>query len=162
MQWSKAAFFGFIEFSDDISSTKIDIPMNEQTSKSIVCHCRSAHVFQTSHSRNIPFTGHGPYRYCEQNPKTSMQIRIIVRVCKFNCFFQRLIIILFLKPCTENFPFYHFRDKSYRIWQIIFIPDVYIFYMFCKYVLNATSRGGSRDSVDGGWGVQLWSNIFND
>jgi hypothetical protein len=34
--------------------------------------------------------------------------------------------------------------------------------MFCKYVLNATSRGGSRDSVDGGWGAQLWSNIFND
>ena len=109
-----------------------------------------------------PLTGHGPYRHCEQNPKNSMQIRIIVMDCKFNCFFQRLIRILFLKPCTEHFPSFQFRDKSYRIWQIIFIPDVYIFYMFCKYVLNATSRGGSRDSVDGGWGAQLWSNIFND
>jgi hypothetical protein len=41
----KATFFGFIEFSHDIFSTKIYIPMNEQTSqssKSIFCHCRSA------------------------------------------------------------------------------------------------------------------------
>ena len=105
MQWSKAAFFGFIEFSHDISSTKIDIPMNEQTSKSIVCHCRSAPVFQTSHSRKIPFTGHGPYRHCEQNPKTSMQIRIIVRVCKFNCFFQRLIESCFWSPAQNIFHF---------------------------------------------------------
>ena len=105
MQWSKAAFFGFIECSHDISSTKIDIPMNEQTSKSIVCHCRSAPVFQTSHSRKIPFTGHGPYRHCEQNPKTSMQIRIIVRVCKFNCFFQRLIESCFWSPAQNIFHF---------------------------------------------------------
>jgi hypothetical protein len=56
LQWSKATFFGFIEFSHDIFSTKIDIPMNEQTSqssKSIFCHCRSAPVFQASHSQNI-------------------------------------------------------------------------------------------------------------
>jgi hypothetical protein len=47
MQWSKATVFGFIEFSHDIFSTKIDIPMNEQTSqssKSIFCHCRPASV----------------------------------------------------------------------------------------------------------------------
>ena len=141
IQWSKVMFFGFIEFSHDMFSTKIDIPMNEQTSqssKSIFCHCRSAPVFQTSHSRKRPLTGHGPYRHCEQNPKTSMQIRILVRVCTFNCFFQRLIRILFLKTCTEYFPSFHFRDKSYRIWQIIFISGVYIFYMFCRYVLNAT------------------------
>ena len=140
-QWSKATLFGFIEFSHDIFSTKIDIPMNEQisqSSKSIFCHCRSAPVFQASHSRKRPLTGHGPCMHCEQNPKNSMQIRILVRVCKFNCFFQRLIRILFLKPCTEHFPSFHFRDKSYRIWQIIFISGVYIFYMFCRYVLNAT------------------------
>ena len=125
MQWSKATLFGFIEFSHDIFSTKIDIP-------------RSAPVFQASHSRKRPLTGHGPCMHCEQNPKNSMQIRILVRVCKFNCFFQRLIRILFLKPCTEHFPSFHFRDKSYRIWQIIFISGVYIFYMFCRYVLNAT------------------------
>ena len=107
----------------------IDIPMNEQTSqssKSIFCHCRSAPVFQASHSRKRPLTGHGPYRHCEQNPKNSMQIRIIVRVCKCNCFFQRLIRILLLKPCTEHFPSFHFRDKSHRIWQIIFTSGVYI------------------------------------
>jgi hypothetical protein len=125
MQWSKATVFGFIEFSHDIFSTKIDIPMNEQTSqstgsapasrvqnisaehvedihtryedylpdsigfiaemerwkmssKSIFCHCRSAPVFQASHSRKRPLTGHGPYRHCEQNPKNNMYIRIIV------------------------------------------------------------------------------------
>ena len=61
-----------------------------------------------SQSRKIPLSGHGPYRHCEQNPKNSMQIQIIVRVCKFNCFFQRLIRILFLKPCTEHFPSFHF------------------------------------------------------
>jgi hypothetical protein len=43
-----------------------------------------------------------------------------------------------LKPCTEHFPSFHFRDKSYRIWQIIIISGVYIIYMFCRYVLNAT------------------------
>ena len=142
MQWSKATFFDFIEFSHDISSTKIDIPMNEQTSqssKSIFCHCRSAPVFLMSHSRKKPLTGHGPYRHCEQNPKTSMQIRIIVRVCKFNCFFQRLIRILSLKPCTEHFPSFHFRDKSYRIWQINFISA------WCVYLLHVLQICFERD-----------------
>ena len=107
MQWSKATFFSFIEFSHDIFSTKIDIPMNEQqtsqSSKSNFCHCRSAPVFQASHSRKRPLTGHGPYRHCEQNPKNSMQIRIIFRVCKFNCFFQTIIRIcmLFLGLCSQ-------------------------------------------------------------
>jgi hypothetical protein len=74
MQWSKGTFFGFIEFSHDIFSTKIDIPMNEQTSqssKSIFCDCRSAPEFQASHSRKRPLTGYGPYRHCEHNPKNS-------------------------------------------------------------------------------------------
>jgi hypothetical protein len=48
--------------------------MNEQTSqssKSIFCDCRSAPVFQASHSRKRPLTGYEPYRHCEQNPKNS-------------------------------------------------------------------------------------------